>query len=45
MWLEWLDPRVAGLDTARLDAIAWICRLDAFLAKVSKPAARQETQP
>ena len=37
MWLEWLDPRVSGLDTMRLDAIAWICRLDAFLAKHSKP--------
>lgn len=45
MWLEWLDPRVAGLDTLRLDAIAWICRLEAFLAKVPKSAARQETHP
>ena len=37
MWLEWLDPRFAGLDTLRLDAIAWICRLEAFLAKHPKP--------
>lgn len=37
MWLEWLDPRIAVLDTMRLDAMAWICRLEAFLAQYSKP--------
>ena len=37
MWLEWLDPRIAVLDTMRLDAMAWICLTEAFLAQYSKP--------
>ena len=36
MWMQWLNPRKTDLDTARLDAIAWIEKLDAVRKAIGR---------
>ncbi len=35
-WLEWLRPRTETAETVKLEALAWIDRLDAILGKAVK---------
>ena len=41
MWIDWLPVQRCGLDTMRLDAIAWIDRLELCLSRHATPNRRK----